>query len=81
MKEAEWKFPAWGNILLGVFGFASAVLCDNCVKEGKKPKFAVEWAEDLSIVKYHLVEQLRDVPKEIFKPLDMLELGRHRVGG
>ena len=79
MKEADWKFPAWGNVLLKVWGFASAVICDKCVKENKPIKFAVEWTQDLSFVKYHPVEKLKDVPPEIFEPLDMLEPGRHGV--
>lgn len=81
MKEAEWEWPCWGNVLLGVWGFAGAVVCEKCLREKKKPKFAVEWNEDFSIVKYHPVEQLKDVPEEIFKPLDVLEPGRHRIAG
>jgi len=81
MKEAQWAFPVWGNLLLGIMGFANAVICDKCLKEKKKPKFAVEWTEDLNVVKYHSVEELRDVPKEIFKQLDQLEHGRRRVAG
>lgn len=81
MKETAWQWPCWGNLLLGVLGLASAILCDECTKEGRKPKFALEWNQDLSVVKYHSVEQLKDVPKEIFEPLDQLEPGRRRVGG
>jgi len=80
MKEAEWMYPVWGNILLGVLGFASAIMCDKCIKEGKQAKFALEWSQDLSVVKYP-VEKLKDVRKEIFEPLDELEPGRHRIGG
>jgi len=81
MKVAKWKFPVWGNLLIRVWGLAVAVLCDDCVKAKKKPKYAVEWNDDLSVVKYHPVESLEDVPEEIFKPLDMLEPGRERVAG
>lgn len=79
MKEAEWKHPCWGNFLLGLMGFASAVVCDKCVKENKEPKYAVEWNNDVSVVRYHLVDKLVDVPEEIFEPLDLLEPGRHGV--
>jgi len=79
MKIAEWSYPCWGNLLLRVWGLASAVLCDNCVKEKKKPKYAVEWNDDLSVVKYHPVESLEDVPEEIFKVLDLIEPGRHKT--
>ena len=81
MKEAEWEYPCWGNFLLRVHGFASAVLCDKCVKENKKVKFAVEWDKNHEIVKYHPVKDLVDVPKEIFDPLDELEPGRHGTAG
>ena len=81
MKEAKWKYPAWGNVLLRVWGFASAVVCDKCLKENREIKFAVEWSQDFSIVRYHPVQKLRDVPPEIFEPLDILEPGRHGVGG
>lgn len=77
MKEAEWLFPTWGNFLLGVMGFASAVLCDKCIEQKKKPKYALEWDKKRGIVKYHPVDKLRDVPEQIFAPLDMLEPGRH----
>jgi len=82
MKEATWEYPCWGsNVLLKVWGFASAIICDNCAKERKEPKYAVEWNQDLSIIKYHPVEELKDVPEEIFEQLDMLEPGRHGVAG
>jgi len=83
MKEAVWEHPCWGNILLRLWPpcFASAIVCDKCLRENKKVKFALEWNLDLSVVKYHTVEDLKDVPKEIFKPLDELEPGRHRIGG
>jgi len=81
MKVATWKFPVWGNLLIRVWGLAVAVLCDKCVKEKRTPKYAVEWNDDLSVVKYHPVESLKDVPKEIFKPLDMIEPGRHGTAG
>jgi len=81
MKEARWRFPVWGNVLLGVTSFASAILCDKCVEEKKEPKFAVEWTQNLTVVKYHSVEELKDVPEEIFQPLDDLEPGRHGVAG
>ena len=81
MKEARWKYPCWGNVLLKVWGFASAVLCDKCVKEERKPKYAVEWDKNRGVVKYHPVKDLVDVPKEIFEPLDELEPGRHGTAG
>lgn len=68
-KLAEWENPCWGNFLIGVSGLASAILCDKCKKEGKKPKYALEWSKDLSTIKYHPVENLKDIPEEIVQLL------------
>lgn len=81
MKVAKWKMPHWGNATLRVWRLAMAVVCDRCVKEKKQPKFAVEWDNIGVDIKYHPVDELNDVPKEIFKPLGMLEPGRQRVAG
>jgi len=81
MKEAEWPHPTWGNVILGVYGFASAILCDDCLKKRKKAKWAIEWDQKTLETKYHPVEKLKDVPEEIFSPLDELEPGRHGVAG
>jgi len=79
MKEAKWLHPCWGNYLLGVWGFAGAVLCDRCIQEDREPRYAVEWDLKRGTVKYHPVEDLADVPKEIFDLLDELEPGRHGI--
>lgn len=81
MKVAQWPNPAWGNLILRVWGFAIAVVCDNCVKKNNKIRFAVEWDNNGRHIKYHPVDELLDVPPEIFKPLDMLEPGRHGIAG
>lgn len=82
MKEAEWHEPVWGNVILRVTGFAMAFRCDDCYRDHtKKVKYAVEWNNDLSIVKYHEVEKLQNMPPEIFKLLDMLEHGRGKIAG
>jgi len=82
MKEAEWPHPTWGNVLLQIPpSFASAILCDKCIKERKKPKWAIEWDQRTLETKYHLVEKLKDVPREIFSPLDELEPGRQGIAG
>lgn len=74
MKEAEWKQPTWGSIILGIHGFAAAIICDKCLKEGKKPKWAIEWNQKTLAIKYHPVEKLKDVPREIFVPLVLLDV-------
>lgn len=82
MKEAEWPFPWWGNLIVGVSGLAQAVVCDDCAKNRKKPKYAVEWENrTYRKIKYHPVDKLKDVPPEIFDALDVLEPGRHGVAG
>jgi len=81
MKEAEWKHPTWGNVILGVYGLASAIFCDDCLKKGKKAKWAIEWDQQTLETKYHPVEKLKDVPEAIFSPLDELEPGRHGIAG
>jgi len=81
MKEAKWKYPTWGNVILRVYGFASAILCDKCLKERKKPKWAIEWNQKTLVAKYHPIGKLKDVPEEIFSPLDDLEPGRHGIAG
>ena len=64
-KLATWKHPTWKNILVlekYPEDRASAILCDRCIAEKKQPKYAVEWNEDYSEVKYHKVEALKDLP-------------------
>lgn len=78
-KEADWPWPVWGNYLLGLMGLAVAVFCDKCIKEKKEAKFAVEWNAKTGAITYHPVEELEDVPKDLFKPLDILEPGRHKI--
>ena len=41
---------------------AIAILCDRCIAENRKPKYAVEWDMERSRVKYHLIEDLKDLP-------------------
>jgi len=85
MKEAEWSHPTWGSTALSVYGFATAIICDKCLKEKKKPKWAVEWDQRTLAAKYHPVEKLKNVPREIFLPLALLDLeyeyGRHGIAG
>ena len=81
MKKAKWEFPTWSNIILRIGGFAQCFVCDNCLKEKKKPKLAVEWDKWGRNIKYHPVEDLEDIDPEIFSPLDELEPGRYGVAG
>ena len=64
-KLATWEFPTWGNILVikkHPEPRACAVICDRCVEEKRMPKYAVEWNKDFSVVKYHKLEDLQDLP-------------------
>jgi len=71
LKEATWKFPVWGNILVKVWGLAVAFVCDECVRKKAVIKFAVEWIGDE--VKYHPLVQLKDVDPKVFEPLARLD--------
>jgi len=65
-KLATWEHPIWGNILVKdkyPEPRATAVLCDDCIRKKRKAKFAVEWNKDYSQVKYHKVEDLKDLPE------------------
>lgn len=69
-KLATWEYPCWGNILIwrvdpekGRMKRATAILCDSCIKDCREPKYAVEWNRDYSEVKYHRVEDLKDLPE------------------
>lgn len=71
MKIAKWPFPTWGNALLHVHGFAEACICDDCLNEHKMAKFAVEWDINHKNIKYHPIEQLKDIPeylREMIEP-------------
>lgn len=64
-KEATWKYPAWGNILVAhkyPTNRATAILCDRCIDEKRTPKYAVEWDNGRTRVTYHKVEELCDLP-------------------
>jgi len=61
--QAEWKYPAAGNILTGQPCIeALAIICDDCLKRKAKIKFAVEFEENPKNVKYHSVEKLQQLP-------------------
>jgi len=65
-KLATWKHPTWGNILVKdkyPEPRATAILCDDCIRKKRKAKYAVEWNKDYSQVKYHKVEDLKDLPE------------------
>ena len=60
-KEATWESPVWThNLLIFEPDRALAIICQECAEAGGKPKYAVEW--DGENVKYHPVEELRDLP-------------------
>ncbi len=59
-RLAAWEYPSWGNVLVqGSMGRAIAIVCDRCIKLGKKApevKFAIE-LHDGKII-YHSKEGL-----------------------
>ncbi|RLA64062.1 MAG: hypothetical protein DRQ88_11540 [Epsilonproteobacteria bacterium] len=59
-KKATWSAPA-GSIVsnqAGGFG-ALAVVCDDCIQNNKKLKFAVDWSGDE--IKYPSISELDDL--------------------
>lgn len=70
LKEATWKYPVHGNILVYPkypTNRAVAVLCDRCIDQRREPKYAVEWDKDRTQVEYHRVEGLKNlapIPEE-----------------
>jgi len=60
-RKARWKTNTWGNFIVGLSGYAVAIVCDECVKKKAKPKFAVEWSDDKKEVRYHPVEELEPI--------------------
>ena len=64
-KMATWEYPRWGNILVSdkyPTNRAGAIICDRCIEERRKIKFAIEWDNKRTYVKYHKVEDLKDLP-------------------
>jgi len=58
-RRATWEHPRWGNVLLKLDGYAVAFLCDKCVKQGKCPKYAVEFKGNEII--YHKIDELEKI--------------------
>lgn len=73
-KLATWIYPVWGNPVFGAlgfgFGFASAIVCDKCIRKKADIKFAVQWDDGVLNVKYHPIDKLEDIPK-----LDPAQIG------
>lgn len=57
-RKSTWKYPECGNVLTGEKSRASAIICDECLKQNSEIKYAVEWDESLTSVKYHDVNKL-----------------------
>jgi hypothetical protein len=81
-KEATWEFPIWNNILvLDKYpeNRALGYICDKCVAEGKmdRVKFAVEYQEGYTNIKYHKVEGLKDLPEITQKDVEEAERRIH----
>ena len=63
-KLATWQYPRWGNVLVMdkyPTNRASAILCDRCIRKQRTAKYAIEW-DERTYVKYHRVEDLKDLP-------------------
>lgn len=63
-KKATWRYNTWGNVLIpGSEGRAVAIVCDECIEQKREPEYAVEWDNDMTEVRYHLISDLEDVPE------------------
>lgn len=61
-REAQWPQPTWGNVEIGLPAKgAVAFLCDKCIAEKRKPRFAVEASRGWEAVTYHPVEELPEL--------------------
>ena len=74
-RKAKWKNNTWGNVIVGVSGYAIAIVCDECVKKRVEPKFAVEWSDDKKEVRYHPVDELEPMTDKEKSLLEMLQEG------
>ena len=72
-RKAKWKNNTWGNIIIGISGYAIAIVCDECVKKRVEPKFAVEWDDDKKEVRYHPVDELEPMTDKDKSLLEMLQ--------
>ena len=77
MKKATWQHPIWKNRLLSEGPLAAAILCETCVKAGKRPAKAIEWDTKTLEIKYHPVDTLEPIPQEAFEKLPR----KPQVGG
>jgi hypothetical protein len=41
---------------------ASAILCDRCIQERRIARYAIEWDNEHTYIRYHKVENLKDLP-------------------
>lgn len=65
-KLATWEWPRWGSILVldkYPMNRASAILCDRCIRGQRTAKYAVEWDNEHTYVRYHRVGDLKDLPR------------------
>ena len=78
-RKAKWKDNTWGTIA-GTSGYALAVVCDECAKQGNEPKYAVEMSKKGEI-RYHLVSELEPIPEREKLLLETLVALRERMVG
>jgi hypothetical protein len=79
-KKATWKNNTWGNVIVGVSGYAVAIVCDKCAENKVEPRYAVEWDDNESEVRYHLVSELKLMP-EFDRRLLKILAGDEQFGG
>jgi hypothetical protein len=55
--KATWKYPQFGNVLLGTSNIAGAIVCNACRQTKNPIKFVLEYQGDTVI--YHPIETLK----------------------
>lgn len=79
-RQATWEAPVWNNVLMeDKTARAVAFVCRKCGAEKRQPVNAVEFNEDLSIIRYYPLAELKEMP-----PIEgaiMLDPKANKYGG
>jgi hypothetical protein len=59
--KASWKYPVMGNVITGGYGFACAIICDDCCTNKKMITKVLEY--DGERIVYHHADLLRRIEK------------------
>ena len=78
--KAKWKGSTWSHPLLGIPRCALAVICDECIRKGTKPKYALERTDE-DEPRYHPIDELEPLSERQKQSLErFLALRQHVLG-